>query len=107
VALLLAQSEALLLSSDFEGFPSVCVEALAAGTFVIARDAGAGVREILRAPRTGTVVMASTPLAFASAIRDYWQHRSVDAVAARAIAANHVIAPIAARYLHLFDTAAN
>ncbi len=103
---LLAQSEALLLSSDFEGFPSVCVEALAAGTFVIARDAGAGVREILRAPRTGTIVMDSTPTAFASAVRDYWQHRSVDVVAARAIAANHLIAPIAARYLQLFDNAA-
>jgi glycosyltransferase involved in cell wall biosynthesis len=103
---LLAQSEALLLSSSFEGFPSVCVEAMAAGTFVIARDAGAGVREILRAPRTGRIVVDSTPAAFASAVRDYWQHRSVDVAAARAMAANYVIAPIALRYLELFDSAA-
>ena len=105
VAPLLAQSEALLLSSNFEGFPSVCVEAMAAGTFVIARDAGAGVREILRAPRTGSIVVDSTPAAFAGAVRDYWQHRGVDTGAARAIAANHVIAPIALRYLELFDHA--
>jgi glycosyltransferase involved in cell wall biosynthesis len=104
VAALLAQSEALLLSSDYEGFPSVCVEALAAGTFVIARDAGAGVREILRMPRTGMIVTEPTPLAFAAAVREYWQHRAFDAAAARTVAAGHVIAPIAARYLQLLDT---
>lgn len=103
---LLAQSEALLLSSNFEGFPSVCVEALAAGTFVIARDAGAGVREILQAPRTGSIVGDATPAAFASAVRGFWQHRSVDAAAARAIAARYVIAPIASRYLQWMDNAA-
>jgi glycosyltransferase involved in cell wall biosynthesis len=104
VAALLAQSEALLLSSDFEGFPSVCVEALAAGTFVIARDAGAGVREILRMPRTGIIVTKPTPQAFAAAVRRYWQHRAFDAAAARVVTAGHVIAPIAAQYLRLLDT---
>jgi glycosyltransferase involved in cell wall biosynthesis len=102
---LLAQSEALLLSSDFEGFPSVCVEALVASTFVIARDAGAGVREILRVPRTGALVTTPTAQAFAAAVRQYWQHRDFNVAGARSVAANHLIRPIATRYLQLFDSA--
>ncbi|MEJ0100900.1 MAG: glycosyltransferase [Pseudomonadota bacterium] len=106
VAPLMAQSEALLLSSDYEASSAVCVEAMAAGTFVIARDCGAGVREILAVPRTGRIVASHTPQAFAAAIREYWTTRQGDAVAARAAASNYVIGPIAERYLQLLDKAA-
>jgi len=102
---LMAESEALLLTSDYEGFPAVCVEALAAGTCVIARDGGAGVRQILRAPRTGTLVTVATPDAFARAVRDYWRERRFDAGAARRVAMNHLIGPIAERYLRFLDAA--
>ncbi len=70
---LMAQSEALLLSSNYEASCAVCVEALAVGTYVIARDCGSGVREILRAPRTSTIVTEATPQALATAVRDYLQ----------------------------------
>ncbi len=105
---LLAQSEALLLSSNFEGFPSVCVEALAAGTFVIARDAGAGVREILRGPRTGHCRGCHADRAgfCQRRARASGSDRGVDAAAARAVAARYVIAPIASRYLQLLDDVA-
>lgn len=100
---LMAESEALLLSSDYEASSAVSVEALAAGTPVIARDAGAGVRDILRDPRTSSIVTAATPEAFAAAVRRFLQQRDFDAAAARAVVAAHVIGPIADRYLQLLD----
>ncbi len=106
VAPLMAQSEALLLSSDYEASCAVCVEAMAAGTYVIARDCGAGVREILSVPRTARIVRTDSPQAFAAAIREYWAARHFDALAARAAAAKYVIDPIAERYLQLLDAAA-
>jgi glycosyltransferase involved in cell wall biosynthesis len=100
---LLAQSQALLLSSLYEGSSAVCVEALAAGTCVIASDAGSGVRDILRVPGTGTIVPAATPRTLAAAVREFLQHRHFDIEAARSVAAGHVIGPIAERYLQLLD----
>jgi glycosyltransferase involved in cell wall biosynthesis len=100
---LMAESEALLLSSDYEGSSAVCVEALAAGTPIIARDVGAGGRDILRVPRISTIVDEAAPEAFAGAVRRFLQQRDFDAAAARAVVGAHVIGPIADRYLQLLD----
>jgi glycosyltransferase involved in cell wall biosynthesis len=103
---LMAESQALLLTSHYEASSAVCAEALASGTYVIASDAGAGVRNILRAPGTSTIVSSATPQAFADAVRAFLQHRQFDAGAARAVVAGHVIGPIAERYLQLLDAGA-
>jgi glycosyltransferase involved in cell wall biosynthesis len=68
---LLAAADAGLLSSSWENFPHTVVEALAAGTPVIATDVG-GVGEVLTDGVNGLLVPARDPAALAAAIRRYF-----------------------------------
>ncbi len=61
-------ADAVLLSSRWENFPHVIVEALAVGTPVIASAVG-GVPEVVRDGENGLLVTAGDPEALASAIR--------------------------------------
>jgi glycosyltransferase involved in cell wall biosynthesis len=63
-------ADAAVLSSAWENFPHTVVEALAAGTPVIATDVG-GVREAVDDERNGLVVPAGDVDAFAAALRRY------------------------------------
>jgi glycosyltransferase involved in cell wall biosynthesis len=67
---LLRAADAALLSSSWENFPHMAVEALAVGTPVIATDAG-GVTEILRDGWNGLLVPIRDPTALSDAIRRY------------------------------------
>ena len=67
---LLRAADAALLSSSWENFPHMAVEALALGTPVIATDAG-GVTEILRDEWNGLLVPIRDPDALSNAIRRY------------------------------------
>jgi glycosyltransferase involved in cell wall biosynthesis len=67
---LLRAADAALLSSSWENFPHMAVEALAVGTPVIATDAG-GVTEILRDGWNGLLVPIRDPEALSGAIRRY------------------------------------
>ena len=64
---LLAQSDVLLLSSDWEGVPLVILEAMAAGKPVVATRVG-GVPELVENGKTGLLVPPQNPEAFAGAI---------------------------------------
>jgi len=67
---LLRAADAALLSSSWENFPHMAVEALAVGTPVLATDAG-GVTEILQDGRNGLLVPVGDAGALAGVIRRY------------------------------------
>ena len=66
----MANSALFVLSSAWEGLPTVLIEALAAGARVVATDCPSGPREILQDGRLGALVPVGDPPALARAILD-------------------------------------
>ena len=82
-----------MLSSDFEGLPTVLIEALACGTPVVSTDCPTGPAEILTGPLAGFLVPRRDPAALAAttraALAEYppvEQAEILDKVSARTIA---------------------
>lgn len=67
IALLLAEADLLLLTSDYEGYPAVLLEALAAGLPVVTTPSSPALDEILLDPSFGRIA-ATEPRALADAI---------------------------------------
>jgi glycosyltransferase involved in cell wall biosynthesis len=66
----MAGAALFVLSSAWEGLPTVLIEALALGTRVVATDCHSGPREILQQGRLGALVPVGDPAALAQAIID-------------------------------------
>ena len=64
----MAGSALFVLSSAWEGLPTVLIEALAAGTQVVSTDCPSGPREILQDGRLGALVPVADPDTLATAI---------------------------------------
>lgn len=75
---LLRAGDVAVLSSSWENFPHMVVEALAVGTPVIATDTG-GVGEILTDGRNGLLVPKQDPEALAATIRRYFDDGALQA----------------------------
>jgi glycosyltransferase involved in cell wall biosynthesis len=73
---LLRAADAALLSSSWENFPHMVVEALSVGTPVLATEVG-GVTEILRDGENGLLVPMNDPEALAGAIRRYFDDEAL------------------------------
>jgi glycosyltransferase involved in cell wall biosynthesis len=92
-----------VISSDYEGYPAVAVEALAAGVPVVASDCSPAIHELLGDPALGTIVPPRDAGALARAIDARLSAPPADRAALADAVTRHRIGPIAADYLALFD----
>src|SRR6185369_9872068 len=103
----MAEAEVMLLTSRYEGYPAVMIEAMVTGTYVIARNASCAMEEIIQSPLLGTVVDADRPEAFADALRRFFadpQRRAFDTrrAMARRLFDCHIASSSAREYLKFF-----
>lgn len=103
---ILSQASALVLSSRWEGFGLVLVEALACGCPVITTDCRSGPREILDGGRFGTLVPVGDPDALARAI-ELRNSRGRDPSQLRKRAEAFRVEAVAEKYLQVLKRAAS
>ncbi|MEH3045510.1 glycosyltransferase [Sphingomonas adhaesiva] len=101
----LARASLLLLTSRYEGFPAVPVEALAADVPVVATDCSPVLRGLLPTPLHGRVSARATPAALATAMRDTLAQPFTSCGVRPHIVAGYTAAAAARRYLEIFDDA--
>jgi glycosyltransferase involved in cell wall biosynthesis len=95
------KADVYALSSNWEGLPSVLIEALAVGCNIVATDCPSGPREILDDGRYGRLVPVDDEVALAEAIRDALNDNSIDRSSLRERARAFSPSAVADRYLHL------
>jgi glycosyltransferase involved in cell wall biosynthesis len=102
---IVAAADVLVLPSRWEGLPLVVLEALAAGTPVVA-TAVRGVRELLADGSTGLLVDPDDPAALAAAVRRVLAEPGLAALLAgegRRLAARHGEVEMVHAYLDLYE----
>lgn len=99
---MMARASAFVLSSRWEGLPTVLIEAMACGVPVIATDCPSGPREILEDGRWGRLVPVENPRALARAIQQTLSEPRSDS---RQRAKAFTITASTRRYLTVLDRA--
>ena len=103
---ILAQADAFVLSSDYEGMPLAILEAMAARRPVVATAVG-GVPQLVTNGQTGRLVPPRQPTALADAmealVREPGRAREMGAAGRRVIEQHYEIGSIARTTLALFD----
>ena len=100
----MARANLFVLSSRWEGFGNVLVEALACGTPAVSTDCPSGPSEILRNGRYGPLVPVDDEVALAQAMLDCLEH-PMDAGTLREAAAPYTLERSCDAYLRTFGLA--
>lgn len=100
----LQQARCFLLSSYYEGYAAVVVEALAAGRQVVATDCTPAAYELLDCSERGVVAPIGDAAALGEGLRQVMAGSPPDPERIAAAVAGYRIEPIAQAYLDLFDT---
>ncbi len=98
----LARARLFLLASDYEGFPSVLVEALAAGLPVVTTACAPAIPELVPDAQAGRIVPPRDPAAMAAAIVAMLAGPTPDRTRIAALAAPYRLDRSAAAYADLF-----
>jgi glycosyltransferase involved in cell wall biosynthesis len=104
----LAAADAVVLPSEWEGLPLVALEALAAGTPLVA-TAVRGIRELVVNGQTALLVPPNDAPALAAALRRVLEDRVLAAhleYNGRALADRHTEAEMVRAYLELYEAVA-
>jgi glycosyltransferase involved in cell wall biosynthesis len=99
----LAKARLLLMTSRYEGYPAVLIEARAAGLPVISTNCSAAICEILPLAIHGEIVNSRKPAAIGGAIGRQLNQKRPDRLAISAGTERYSMERIAPEYLRLFD----
>ena len=99
----LAAASALLLTSRFEGYPAVVIEALAADVPVVSTDCTPVLRGLLPTSIHGRIIAQATPASLADALESVLDQTFTSAGVRPATVAHHDAVASARGYLALFD----
>ena len=99
----MAEADALLITSHYEGGPAVAAEALAQGVPVVSTDCSSLLHEILSHPEAGSIVRSRRPDDLARALRTTIQRGRPDPATLAALVAHLEPRACARAYLDWFD----
>ena len=97
------RADVLVLTSEFEGFPNVLLEANSCGTPVIAFDCPGGTRDIIKEGLNGILVPCKDIKALAQAIKSYKKFNFDTEAICSYISSHYGLSEIIKKYEKLFD----